>query len=356
MMNDKDHNSDENLKKLMESAADNSGLDDLIDSNKDSKEKSTKKIVMFTIAGLFAFGVVLVSAALMLNNNPEFVDKSETPSWVEKEGINEEDGENDYDYWEFEHPVELKDWATRPFERDEFWSIEGIEDEVLEISREMQSFYSTVSWMKSGLPHPYEDEELAGPFTNDISKRYLKDGSENPDFSYALSEDYQKAYVTYTERLLNPIFGGWVQAQSSERNIKNDSIYNQLKDMFSSEWWNNNIKEGEDYSNLPIVAEWNNGDWDKYNLAERNSNKYGAFYGEVKETEDRYLTTKAIGLDEENQAIIEVSSPVEYSAFGADGELVKITGTLELTLRSDIEKLNVENRVIIDEARLVLDK
>lgn len=351
--NDKDYNSEDNLKKMMESATDSSGLDDGVDSSK-PEGKSTKKAVVFTVIGLLLFGAVLVAAALMLKDDSEFVDKTETPDWVDKAPTEEEVVESGF--WDFEHPVELREWAKEPFVRDEFWTQEGIEEVILDASREMQSFYSTVAWMKSGLPHPYEDEELAGPYTNDISKRYLEDGSDNPYFSYALSEDYQKAYVTYTERLLNPVFGGWSPFQSLEEGVKGNNRFDDLDDMFSNDWWNSNIKKNEDYSNLPIFAEWNSGDWSQYDLAERDANKYGVFYGEIVESEDRYVTIENIGIDEEEQVIIKVSSPVDYSAFGSDGELIKVTGTLELTLRSDMEKLNVENRIIIDDANLVLDE
>lgn len=359
-MNEENEKKDlnENLDEMMKSASEKVDYND--NNNKGNKKgKSTKKVIIFTVIGLLLFGAVLATGAFMMNENDEFVDKSEDPDWVDKDNVATEVDDDDefLDEWNFERPIEVSDWAMNPFVQSEFWEEEGIEDKILEKSREeLQGFYSSVSWISSGIPSGYDDPGIAGPYTNNIEERFLEDESENPEFSYALSEDYQKAYVVYTERLLNPSFGGWAVVQSSDLvSVKDNRIYNQLRDMFSNEWWDNNVKESEDYTGLPIITEWTNGDWDKYDLAEREANRYGVFYGVIDDNEDRYVTSENIGSDEENQPIMQVSSPVKYYAFGKDKKLVEISGTLELTLQSNSDTLNVENRVIISDAKLTLE-
>lgn len=357
MINDdeKKVNSNDNLDELMKTATQKIS-DDYGDNNGiNKKKKSTKKVIVLTISGLLLFAGILSAGAIFMNKPQSFEDKTKIPDWVEKK--DEEEYEDDLiDEWDFEVPVELKDWASNPYISEAFWDNKKIEGVLLEEAREKRGLYSATSWMKSGLPSPYDDEEIAGPYTNDISKRYAEDGvSDNPEFSYALAEDYQKAYILYTERLLNPTFGGWSSMQYSDVDIKRNIKFNQLKDMFSNQWWKENIENPDNYKNLPILVEWEKGDWDKYSLPEKETTNQGIFYGEVVEDEDRYISIENIGIDEENQAILKVNSPVKYYAKDINDDLIEITGTLELTLQSNSENLNVENRVIITEAKLMLD-
>lgn len=354
---DKKNQPNDNLDELMKVASQRVEEEKDVAASEKKENKSTKKVVLLTSGGLVLFAGIVLSGALLMNNPQEFVDKTETPDWVENEdGGKESDG---YNPWEFDKPIELNSWAEIPYNQSTFWAQDGIEKDLLEISKEYQGFYFSIARTKSGIPHGYDDEQLAGPYTNDVEKRYLEDGSVNEDFSYALTEDYEKAYVTYTERLVNPLFGDWSKVQSSDDlEIKSNMQFNALKDMFTSEWWNNNIEESRDYSNLPIFAEWTQGDWDKFNIdkSEENVNMYGTFYGEIEETEDKLIQSEQIGVDQEGQAIMKVSSPVTYSAFGQDGENVEVHGTLELTLESNSESTDVKNRIVISDAELKLEE
>ena len=128
-----------------------------------------------------------------------------------------------------------------------------------------------------------------------------------------------------------------------------------MKDIFSEEWWNENIKEHEDYTNLPIMAEWNPGEWDKYNLAQKKLLEQGVFYGQVNETEDNIITAEIVGVDEEGQAVINVTIPVKYVALSENGGNVEITGNLELTFESNQNSIDVRERIVISNAKLTLD-
>lgn len=349
---DKNLNSNDNLDELMKVASEKVEEDKEIEVSNEENKKSTKKVILFTSGGLLVFAGVILSGALFMNNPQEFVDKTETPGWVE--GGNADENSNDnYNPWDFEKPVELSDWANAPYDKESFWQQDDIENKILEASKEYQGFYFSVASTNSGIPHGYDDEQLVGPYTNDIEKRYLEDGSVNGDFSYALTEDYEKAYVTYTERLINPVFGDWSKMQSSDDlEIKSNMQFNALKDMFTVDWWNENIKESEDYSSLPIFAEWTQNDWDKFNIDESNVDMYGTFYGKITETDENIIQSEQIGVDQEGQAIMKVSSPVTYSAFGEDGDNVEIHGELELTLKSNSDSTDVANRVVISDAEL----
>ena len=352
---DKKVNSNENLDELMKAASKN--VDYNPQDNNDKKGKSNKKVIVLSLIGLLAFGSIFAVGALTSKNPQDFEDKSKTPGWTEQEGVENIEGEEDSVVtWDFKTPIKLKEWASTPYIVDEFWNNDKIEDVLLAEAREKRGFNSAVSWMNSGIPSPYDDDEIAGPYTNDISKRYLEDGiTENPEFSYALAEDYQKAYVTYMERLINPSFGGWSSMQYSEIDIKNDPRFHEMRDMFTSEWWIKNVEENSNFTKLPILVEWEKGDWDKYGIKEKTVINQGVFYGEISEDEERYITVEDLGIDEENQSIIKVNSPVKYYALSEKGKPTEITGTLELTLQSNQENLNIENRVIISEAKLLLD-
>lgn len=356
-------NEDENLKpkkndeleKMMKQAA--KGIDDNINKKKKENKKSTKKVVIFTSIGLVLFIATLIVGAILLKKPQEFEDKTASPDWVDNEGVVNIESPP----LEVEYPIEVYEWAKEPYNQDTFWE-EGMEKEILNVSKDdYRNFYFAISWMPSGLENEFNKGELDEPYTNDVSKRYIENEGkyeENPNFSYALVEDYEKAIVVHTQRLLNPTFGGWAEVQvpaTEGREIKDDRQYNNLKDIFSQEWWNENIKEYEDYTNLPIMAEWNPGEWDKYNLAQKELIEQGMFYGQVNETEGNIIVAEIAGIDEEGQAVIDVTIPVKYVALGESGNNVEITGSLELTLESNQDSIDVRERIVISNAKLTLD-
>lgn len=343
------------LEELMKNATEK--VDETTDKNVHNEKSSnkTKKVVLLTLIGLVLLGGVFVSAGILMNKPQDFENKTKNPNWIEKTDTPETvENKNE---WNFDHPIELKEWAIMPYNKNSFWTESNV-DEVLLEAQNNSSFYSSVSWIHSGLPSPYENLE-SKVYTNNLSERYLEDGSENPDFSYAVSEDYQKAYITYTERLLNPVFGNWSVAQynpgsESVINAKRNYEFNSLKDMFSSEWWTSNIQESKDYSKLPLFAEWETGSWKNYNLKERENPKEAIFYGQVEFDEGEYLTAETIGNDEENMPIIKIDSPVKFYALQKDGEMIRKTGTLSLTLKSNYNSTNENDRIVIDKAGLII--
>lgn len=346
--------SNDNLDELMKSATEKVSYDGGDDNKK--KSKSTKKVVISTVIGLLLFGAALTVGAFMMGDNDIFEDKTKNPDWVGKEddGVDKPIPEGE---WDFDHPVELDEWAQEPFDSIAFWESEDNLNAVLDKSQRFQGLSDTIMWVSSGLPHGYADPEgvLDDPYTNDLTKEFLEDGSENPQYSYALREDYQKAYVTYTERLLNPIFGEWIFAQRANMPLKDNKTYNALSSMFTNSWWSDNVKEGEDYTGLPILVDWEGNDWDGIEFAERETGRYGTFFGRIVEDDENRVTSEIIGYDVNLQTIVKVNSPVEYYAFGKDEKVIHKKGTLEITLMSNSDSIDIRNRVVISDAKLSLD-
>lgn len=357
-MNNKDNknfNSNNNLDEMMKNATQKVEYEG---EDNNSEKKPSKKVVIFSIVGTLLFIGILAVGAIMIQKPQDFEDKTKTPGWVdEQKGLKESKNKGyDYDFSDVEQPIKLREWAQNPYNKNSFWNKDGIEEELLKISKEeYKNFYFSIFWMPSGIDHGHKDETLAGPYTNDVSKQF-ENGKPNPNFSYTLAEDYEKAYVIYTERLLNPMFGNWSSTQSYgdyKVPTKENGKFNELRDMFSSKWWNENIDEYKDYSNLPVLVEWEKDNWSQYNLAKRDVDIYGVFYGQVNETENNLITVEILGVDELfEQPIIKVKTPVKYSAFKENGSLAEIEGTLELTLQANENSLDSNNRIIISNARL----
>lgn len=312
-------------------------------------KKSPKKIVIATAVGLSIFMAALIGGALLLKNQEEFKDNTKEPGWVSNIG-----GEKDpliVGEWDFEYPIEVHEWAKGPFYVDTFWNEENSEA-IRKEAESMNALTVASKWVPSGIGHGYSDPKglLAGANTNDLSQKKLKNGKDNPLFSYALKEDYENAFVIYTERLLNPTFGDWVFFQRANKSLKSASELGVLKNMFTSTWWDENIKEGEDYSKLPILVDWNGDDWGGIQLAERETGRYGTFYGKIEKDSEKF-TSNIIGDDENGMPIMEFEVPVEYSAFGKDAIITK-KGLLTITLKSNSESITPSERVVINSAKL----
>lgn len=346
-MTKKDGQNKDNLEELMKSATEKTD-DKIIDEP--SKKGGSKKVVVFSIIGLLVFLGVLGVGALVMNKNNDFEDKTAKPDWVGKE--KEEEIEEDDEV--LGYPIELYSWAKNPYS-DDFWEQEGIDDLLSESLRENASSFSrSIAWMPTAKESQYDIEGLAPPSTNDVEQRYvMEDGDEveNPLFSYALQEDYEKAFIIYTEMLLNPVFGDWGGHLSGTSVSDNTITYNHLKPMFTEKWWTDNV-ESKGVSTLPIMTEWDDSNWD-YNFKEDEPHKL--FFGRIVETDERLIISEELGTDEENQPIIKVTLPVEYYAFDKDDEVFSIEGVLNLTLQSNIDDFGSKNRVLINDASFSLE-
>lgn len=68
-------------------------------------------------------------------------------------------------------------------------------------------FPTNIGMVGSGLP-----SESAG-FTSNLSKAKLKNGAQNPDFSYWTDKVFTGEMGLMVERLINPVFGDWVDSE-----------------------------------------------------------------------------------------------------------------------------------------------
>ena len=335
------------LEKLMKSATEKSESNSSEESFKKKSNKSNK-VIIAAIAGALVFIGILIAGALMLKGE-EFVDKTEDPKWVDKKK------EDEVVELGFDFTINVPIWAKTPYNYEAFWTEEKTEA-VKETAKTHYNFYHATSWLPSSIGGLYEGEDEG--FTNDLEERYLSNGKENPQFSYVLADDYRNAYTVYSQRLLNPIFGGWDIWERYSDNRSADS-FESLKDMFSFEWWENNVEKKDGYKNLPILLEESEGEFEKYNLKGLNSKdviKNANFFGEIIEDEENIVKVELTGKEVLGLPEIKTISPVVYTAHNANGTDFQIKGELHLTLRPSEEKINLENRVEISEAKLVLDK
>lgn len=353
MNNDLNKNENKDLDELMKIATEK--IEEK-DEEQEVEKKSPKKIILWTSISMVAF-IGLLSVGGMMLGDQEFENKSKTPEWVA-----EEKGEDEINHnvFEFARPVEIYPWAQEPYNIDTFWANEKNEKDILALSlTDYRNFYSNVAWIKSGIAPEDKNENLAGPFTNDTMKQYNDNGSINKDFSYALSEDYQKAYALSMERLLNPVFGGWAVAQSSEkfgRDIAGSTEFRPLEDLFDKTWWENNITKTNRFDNLPLMAEWKSGSWEKYNINKDVPSTNGVFYGKLAESEGHIINVQNLGSDSMGQPILKVSSPVKFYAFNEKGGIVTVDGTLDLTFKSNELDIDVKKRVVISDAKLTINQ
>lgn len=341
---------EQNIEELLKSATETVN-EEIKTDNDNKKNKKTKKVIISTSVGLGLFMSALIVGPLLLKNQEDFEDKTETPSWVSKENEKKSE-EKSKKEWDFDYPIEVHEWSKQPYDRATFWT-EKNTDEIMKQGENIKGLNESLLSIPSSKEHGYDDPngQLVGAYTNDPTKEYNEDGSENKMFSYAVKEDYVKSFVVNVERILNPVFGEWVFSQRAGRDLKSEQTYEELEDMFTPEWWSANIKEGQDYSKLPLVVDWNGDDWGGLKFAERVDGRYGTFYGEIVATEENPVTGSIKGYDERGARIVELKIPVQYKAFGEDDYLIK-KGTLTVEMRSNILDIDSRSRVILSNASL----
>lgn len=179
-------------------------------------------------------------------------------------------------------------------------------------------------------------------YTNNPDNYELEDGSFNPLYSYVLAEDVQYFYGHHLQRLLNPVYGNWWQAQlgSDSPNRFAEGVY-ELEDMFSSEWWEENVVNGNP-SNLPIMADFNGDNFGGMDLAVGPR-----WFGEITGHEI------SVNSGDRITSVIEV----KFTSFPEDPAQKPAvrSGVLTLTVEPNLNSEAVNNRLVISEADLKLN-
>lgn len=340
-------NEEEKLKQMMDEATKNTQEAPV--EPYDGKA-DRKKAFLVTGTALAVLGGLLFAGSQAIKSQ-DFEDKTETPDWVAEESEIISVTDEDIGEWSFEYPAKVPDWTKQPYSLELLADQEFLE-QAFEFTEDFQEFQTYVAGMPSSVSGDWEDAPKA--YTNDASLEYLEDGTLNPQYSYTLQEDYLQAYSVYLQRLINPIFGDWYLAQGGNGTpMKTNAYFNGLVDMFSNDWWESNIEYDVDYSAIPVMADWEGDNFGGLELAEVVPGRYGVFYGVV--DEERQVTADSLGMDERGAEIIKISTPIIYSAFGQNDELIELKGMLNLTLESNEDIFNIHNRVVISHAELIME-
>lgn len=338
------------LNELMNSATEK--VDDSVEI-----QKEPRSIVFTVVIAVVLLAIVLLASVKLLTPQ-EFEDKTLMPTTQTGTPTKETTKESEVVSKEIEYPVSVPDWSKQAYEEDFFVSDKGIRIIKQEVQK-AEAFSAEIAWLPSGILLDVENPPPA--HTNDPDEKTI-DGVLNPYYSYTLKEDYEKAYVTYLQRLINPVFGEWITplvAPDNQENIntpaslKENNVFLKLKDVFSHDWWDEHIVEGEDYSKLPILA-----DWDKEVSLDiigtpNETIKEGLFFGVINETEENKIRAENIGTDENGQVIIEVITPIKYVAFD-ENKLKTRSGEISMQLSSN-KFASLTNRVIISKIELILE-
>lgn len=326
-------------------------LEDMLDVAKEEMStETTKKIPtkIFGIVGGTMIVLVLVLALSKVIIKPQdFVDLTDKSSTIHEE-------EYDYGgYWDFEYPAKVPTWSKQVFNQSFVTEKDDTYKALMKFAEGHHDIVAFTAAMPSEVGGDWEDAPPA--YTNDLSQEKV-DGVENPLFSYTLQEDYMIAYANYVHRLINPVFGDWVFAQRYVPNkpLKDNKDLAILKSMFNPEWWETNIVEGEDYTKLPILVDWDGDNFGGLEFAELEPGRFGTWYGIVDTDEENIVLVENLGRDERNSPILQIKTPIKYSAFGPDKKIIEKTGELEITLMSN-PVAHMLNRVIIKDAKLKID-
>lgn len=346
-MTDNKNNKNDNLEDLFKEVSDSSKNDSQAKSSLIKKQKD-RKIWPYIATGVVLIGLGVGGYATypkwssMLgfdnakteqtdSNKNDSKDKDNEDSDSSKELTQEEQDNKVTEALEnTKDPIETEKWTKIPYYERLDKDAEALQTEAIAWA-EGTPFISFASMLPS----------RADGYTDDVKKATNEDGSPNMNYSYQTKENVEYNFAMYMNRLLNPMFGSWISIPTGperEDAFPDDSF----KDMFTEEWWDANIKDG-DHSKLPIYLDWKN---DNYGGLELES----PWYGEIK-----VISATGEG-DEENQGVnIDISADVEFTAIQKGGKKVTRTGTLNLQLVPNKKDDNLEHRNLINKATLTVN-
>ena len=368
-MSDKNKFKNQDIDELLKNATES--VDDNYSEVVSTQENKTGKVI---IVGVTLFAILVGVGVALIPKANEFIDKSAKPSWVIEEL---EKPQGVVDIYKIKYPVDVPEWTKQPASKFTPHTVKADYESIREWTSSLANVQNELNWLPSS---QYSDglaegdvetttEEATGEIfeisvdvsiTNDLEKQFVGEGNEtyeNPNFYYTLREDYEITYAVGVQQLINPIFGAWSSAQhSGDYDIKSSSTFNILKRVMSDKWWESNIKENEDYSRLPILADWNRDDFGGLALI-TGDDKVGTghFFGQVINTDESNPTFTEVGTGHFGRPIFETSTPVKFVTFLEGGATKELTGVLKLTLSPNEYEFNSENRVVISESSLILD-
>lgn len=347
-MTDNNNNKKDNLEDLFKEVSDSSKTDSQAKSSLMKKQKDRK------IWPYIATGVVLLGIGVggyftypqwsnMLGFGDSKVEQKDTNKNNSEDGTKDKDSDSSKELTQDEQdekvkeslenmkdPIETEKWTKIPYYEQEENDPKALQEEAITWA-ESTPFISLSSMLPS----------RADGYTDDVSKATNEDGTPNMNYSYQTKENVEYNFATYMNRLLNPMFGSWISIPTGpEREAAfPDETF---KDMFTDEWWDSNIKEG-DHSKLPIYLDWSN---DNFGGLELES----PWYGELK------TISSTVEGDEDNQGVnIDIEADVQFTAIQKGGKKVTRNGTLVLQLVSNKKDDSLEHRNLINKATLTVN-
>lgn len=340
----KSDNADLSLEELMAADAADSAAEDK-QLNKTRKKSSAKKIVLISTAGTIAAGLVV--GALVFNpfggswnfndgdRNKVSSEKVE-PTAIPTLEVNPEDlVKSDEDFAkENRFPIKVDDWQK---ERHSDQDISGMLPEIL-------GSLSDTNLASSANTLPSESTG----FTSDQSQIELEDGTPNPLYSFWTAESFTSEVGTYTERLLNPVFGGWELYQYAFTPANTFLDIELFSDMFVDDWRNNNTETP--YSEyVPVFADWGANDYGMGDVLLASGSRW---FGEVVTSNTEFVYDM-----EAQQYRATMVADVKFTAWSKDQQRLEKTGTLTLTLVPNVDgNLNSSgHKVLIESGSLKVD-
>lgn len=171
-------------------------------------------------------------------------------------------------------------------------------------------------------------------YVNNPDQVYLPDGSYNPMYSFVLSEDIEFFFGHSVQRLLNPLYGDWVDLTLGLDNKNSTIAQRKFGDMFSSDYFAENIKDNN-ISALPILANWDNQSYEDFGRE---------WYGEMEDVKIVF---------QDGTEVFDATIDVKYSRFASNGSVDEKKGILTLTASPNYESPeDTNNRYVITNAKL----
>lgn len=181
-------------------------------------------------------------------------------------------------------------------------------------------------------------------YSNRKEDMYHDDGSRNWEYSYVLAEDIQFLFGHHIERLLNPVYGDWVDLQYGETEGFN---YNQFRQLFTKRWWNANIVEG-DPSNLPLFADWEGDGYSDYTDEELSADGSPRWVGEIEDYDFELIET-----NEGRSFEIEATLDINFVSWIEGRGSVTQKAQLDITIVPNYDRTDLYSyRTILDSAEL----
>lgn len=244
-------------------------------------------------------------------------------SGLEDEPDADWDGEGYEAQWNTEHNRPMTEWDKNPESAPPgLLSRMSIEDQM----RQNPRIRSAASQYPS----------RAEGYMNNPDQVYLEDGSLNPMYSFVLSEDIEFFFGHTVQRLLNPLYGGWTSLTLGIDNKNINIAQRHFGDMFSSDWFEENLKEN-DISALPVFANWENESYEEFGRE---------WYGEMDDVQIIFR---------EDSDVFDATIDVKYSRYSQNGSVEEKRGVLKLTATPNYESPeDTNNRYVITDAKLSL--